>query len=134
VKKEKILIEVAYEISYDTPAARRQIIDAVVAITPATYGGGGTAGNYNAKRLRARRVSSSSPVPSSGIKLRTVRRTTRNDFDVDHLQKLLENDTLTHEDAKRILGEALHVVAALRGTVRAVDAGLGRLRELSRVT
>lgn len=52
------------------------------------------------------------------IPLKTVRRTQRHNFDTAYIQKLLENDTLTREDATRILGEALHVVCALRVFVR----------------
>lgn len=49
------------------------------------------------------------------MKLKSVKGAQRHNFDVDYIQNLLEDDSLERNDAVRILGEAIHVVAGLRG-------------------
>ena len=65
------------------------------------------------------------------MKLKKVKGTLRHSFDVAHVDRLLQADKLDGDDAKRILGEALHVVGGLRHDVRSLQWAIRTAHEAS---
>lgn len=63
------------------------------------------------------------------MKLKKVKGTLRHSFDVAHITELLEEDRLDEDDAKRILGEALHVVGGLRSDIRTLHLAIDSLKD-----
>lgn len=57
------------------------------------------------------------------MKLKKYKGTLRHSFDVARVQRLLNQNALDEDDAKRILGEALHVIAGLRLDFRSLRRG-----------
>jgi hypothetical protein len=62
-----------------------------------------------------------------GMKLKSVKGTQRHNFDVAYVQKLLEGHKMDENDARRILGEALHVIDRLDFELNQLNAGLQEL-------
>ncbi len=65
------------------------------------------------------------------MKLKKVKGTLRHSFDVAVVQRHLEQGKLDGDDAKRILGEALHVIGGLRHDVRTLQGAIRTAHDAS---
>lgn len=53
--------------------------------------------------------------------LKSIHKTTRNDFDTEYVNKLLDDQTLSKEELERILSEACHLIIIERNKIIAIN-------------